>query len=88
MVIPRAARTACCGYSLPWTRRRGSYAGFGRGWRDRQRGGCGAARLRVAEKRMRELGRDGGVAWLAERLRRGDVERWRIEHIATASFAS
>lgn len=28
---------------------------------------------------MRELGRDGGVAWLAERLRRGDLERWRIE---------
>lgn len=28
---------------------------------------------------MRELGREGGVAWLAERLRRGDLERWRIE---------
>lgn len=33
----------------------------------------------MAEQRMRELGREGGVAWLAERLRRGDLERSMVE---------
>ena len=36
---------------------------------------------------MRELGRDGGVAWLAERLRRGDLARSMVELAAYAGSA-
>lgn len=48
----------------------------------------------MAEQRMRELGRDGGVAWLAERLRRERLEdevttlakREQAERIAVEEF--
>lgn len=41
----------------------------------------------MAEQRMRELERERGALWLAERLRRGDVERSMVELAAYAGDA-